>query len=154
MMDDFDEEGAVVRHKITQIYEICGLLLFYISAMEKTFGKLKMVDEKAGLSISENDALVEQIINCLVESSRAFEATVRVYCAMLTQLSSQTGESEARLADALMVMIAEVRLTPPGLPKMSSALRNVISSFLSNGPREPWRKPPCRLVRSWTMPWR
>lgn len=114
MMDDFDEEGAVVRHKITQIYEICGLLLFYISAMEKTVGKLKTVDEKAGLSISENDALVEQLINCLVESSRAFEATVRVYCAMLTQLSSQTGESETRLADALMVMIAEVRLTSPG----------------------------------------
>ena len=114
MMDDFDEEGAVVRHKITQIYEICGLLLFYISAMEKTVSKLKTVDEKAGLSSSENDALAEQLVSCLVESSRAFEATVRVYCAMLTQLSSQTGESEARLADSLMVMIAEVRLTSPG----------------------------------------
>ena len=114
MMDDFDEEGAVVRHKITQIYEICGLLLFYISAMEKTVGKLKVVDEKADLASEENDALVEQLVACLVEASRAFEATVRVYCAMLSQLSSQTGEAEASLGNALVVMIAEVRLTSPG----------------------------------------
>uniref|UniRef100_A0A7S3L8J5 Conserved Oligomeric Golgi complex subunit 6 C-terminal domain-containing protein n=1 Tax=Amphora coffeiformis TaxID=265554 RepID=A0A7S3L8J5_9STRA len=113
-MDDFDEEGAVVRHKITQIYEICGLLLFYISAMEKTFNKLKVVDEKAGLSSEENDALIDQLISCLNEASRSFEVTVRVYCAMLAQLSSQTGESESSLGNALMVMIAEVRLTSPG----------------------------------------
>ena len=114
MMDDFDEEGAVVRHKITQIYEICGLLLFYIAAMEKTVGKLKAVDEQAGFLSEENDALIEQLVSCLCEASRAFEATVRVYCAMLTQLSSQTGESESSLGNALMVMIAEVRLTSPG----------------------------------------
>ena len=113
-MDDFDEEGAVVRHKITQIYEICGLLLFYISAMEKTVNKLKAVDENAGLSSEGNDALIDQLINCLCEASRSFEVTVRVYCAMLTQLSSQTGESESNLGNALMVMIAEVRLTSPG----------------------------------------
>lgn len=114
MMDDFDEEGAVVRHKITQIYEICGLLLFYISAMDKTVRKLKSVDEKAGLSSEENDSLVEQLVSCLSETSRAFEATIRVYCAMLSQLSSQTGESESSLAHSLMLMIAEVRLTSPG----------------------------------------
>ena len=114
MIDDFDEEGAVVRHKITQIYDICGLVLFYISAMEKTVAKLKVVDEEAGLSTEENDALIEQLVNCLEEAARAFEATVRVYCAMLSQLSSQTGESESSLGHALVVMIAEVRLTSPG----------------------------------------
>jgi hypothetical protein len=118
MMDDFDEEGAVVRHKITQIYEICGLILFYVSAMEKTIGKLKVTDQGAGLVAEETDALVEQLVSCLVESSRAFEATVRVYCAMLNQLSSQTGESQASLGHALMVMIAEVRLTSPGFAQV------------------------------------
>jgi hypothetical protein len=116
MIDDFEEEGAVVRHKITQIYDICGLLLFYISAMEKTVTKLKVVDTQAGFTTEEdnNDTLMEQLIGCLKEAARAFEATTRVYCAMLTQLSSQTGDSETSLGHALVVMIAEVRLTSPG----------------------------------------
>merc|ERR1719162_2000481 len=39
-LDDFDEEGASTRAHLSQLYEICGLLSFYSSALEKSIAKL------------------------------------------------------------------------------------------------------------------
>ena len=122
MLDDFEEEGVIVRNKLTNLYDICGLLLFYLSAMQKAVGKLEMADEKRGLGATNMDSdsststnsLLSNLTMCLVESTRAFDATVRVYSAMLGQLSTSTGDSVATLAGTLISRIAEVRQTSPG----------------------------------------
>jgi len=119
MLDELEEEGSIVRNKLTNLYEICGLLLFYISAMEKTVRKLEKADEKKGLLSNESsednsNALLVNITTCLEEGSKAFEATVRVYSAMLGQLASSSSDSVAGMAKALVVRIAEVRRSSPG----------------------------------------
>jgi hypothetical protein len=40
MDDSLEEEGAVARGRLAQLYEICGLLLFYASAIDKAVLKL------------------------------------------------------------------------------------------------------------------
>jgi Conserved oligomeric complex COG6 len=147
----FDDEGAIVRNKLTHLYEICGLLLFYISAMSKTVGKLQEADinrikrrllkkraKMALLAKDENEegknndndddvletpsaimdpeanALIVCLIQSLEEAAKAFEASIRVYCAMLNQLSTTTGESQPNLVLAMMVRIAECRMSSPG----------------------------------------
>ena len=128
MLDDyFEEKDASVRNKLTNLYDICGLLLFYLSAMEKTIQKLEKADEKGGLhkaGLSEefgdpstspiSNALLVNVNACLNEGVKAFEATVRVYSATLGTLSTSSGESAANLAKALIVRIADVRQSSPG----------------------------------------
>jgi len=63
---------------------------------------------------SENNRLVACLYDCLVEATKAYEATIRVYGAMLDQLASMTGESEATLAHSMMVLLVDVRLKSPG----------------------------------------
>jgi len=40
MLDELEEEGSRARHKVTQLYEVCGLLLFYAGAMDTVEQKL------------------------------------------------------------------------------------------------------------------
>ena len=54
------------------------------------------------------------LLECLSEAARGFEATTRVYGAMLEQLSSLTGDSEASLVQSMLSLVAEVRLHSPG----------------------------------------
>eukprot|EP00535_Pseudo-nitzschia_heimii_P001798 CAMPEP_0197173636 /NCGR_PEP_ID=MMETSP1423-20130617/488_1 /TAXON_ID=476441 /ORGANISM="Pseudo-nitzschia heimii, Strain UNC1101" /LENGTH=811 /DNA_ID=CAMNT_0042622473 /DNA_START=80 /DNA_END=2515 /DNA_ORIENTATION=- len=115
-MDDFEEEGASLRTHLSQLYEICGLLLFYASAVEKTLTKLKSgtmtgseMDELAG-----ENPLIAAILHCLGEATNAFEASLRVYASMLEQLHLLTGDSEASLAHTMIVRIVEDRRDSPG----------------------------------------
>jgi len=113
--DDFEEEGAVVRTRLTHLYEICGLLLFYKSAMEKAISRLEDASEKkSDDEPSEANPVVVSLIECLVEATQAYEATIRVYGAMLDQLSATTGDSEASLVHAMIVLVASVRQSSPG----------------------------------------
>lgn len=108
--DEFEEEGSLIRTKLTHLLDICGLLLFYIPTMEKTMSKLV----KDGKEAEENNPLVESLQECLTEASKAFEASLRVYAAMLGQLTVATGESQAYLVKQLIEPLAEVRLSSPG----------------------------------------
>lgn len=125
LLDDFEEEGRTARSKLIHLYEICGLLLFYLSAMTKTVRKVQRLDEKCGLvsklDVDEEGGIGNSLLlnmkSCLTEGVKAFEATVRVYSATMASLSASTGESVASLAKALMLRIAEVRKSSPGFAK-------------------------------------
>jgi hypothetical protein len=54
------------------------------------------------------------ILDCLGEAANAYEASLRVYGAMLEQLTVLTGEPEASLAHAMIVRIVNVREASPG----------------------------------------
>lgn len=123
--DDFDEEGMMARTRLTHLYEICGLLLFYASAMEKSVQKLNTSksnsnsdgkDDSSEEKAPENDKnpLVACLLECVTEATKAYEATIRVYGAMLDQLSAATGDSEAILTHSMIVLIADVRMSSPG----------------------------------------
>jgi len=115
-LDDFDEEGASTRAHLSQLYEICGLLLFYSSALEKSIAKLSSTmsaKEKEALEAKDNP-LFAVILDCLGEAANAYEASLRVYGAMLEQLQLLTGDSEASLAHAMIVRIVDIRKESPG----------------------------------------
>lgn len=127
--DDLEEEGGLVRTHVAHLYEICGLLLFYASTIEKGVQKLKTTqqilqqsnsketDAEGGqLSAADDDKnpLVECLLECSDEASKAYEATVRVYGAMLDHLAVMTGESEASLVHQILVLLANVRVGSPG----------------------------------------
>lgn len=116
---DVEEEGASSRARLSNLYEICGLLLFYAAAVGKTMGKLNDGPERdssigeVGVMTEENP-LMTAMLDCLGEASNAFEASLRVYGAMLGQLNVITGDSEASLAHAMILRIVEVRKASPG----------------------------------------
>jgi hypothetical protein len=122
-MDDvFDEEGITARTRLTHLYEICGLLLFYAAAMDKSVQKLDTTDSdsmgdsdlQTSSPAKEKNPLVACLLECLTEATKAYEATIRVYGAMLDQLSASTGNSEASLAHSMVLVIADVRMSSPG----------------------------------------
>jgi hypothetical protein len=137
--DDFEEEGKLQRNRITHLYDICGLLLFYTSTMDKSMRKLSqehqdrkntteltestedatdeeaaVAEETAAIQDNTSNPLIACLWECFTEATQAYEATVRVYAAMMTQLSSTTGESESALVHALLVKIADVHSKSPG----------------------------------------
>lgn len=149
--DDLEEEeGTTTRTRVTHLYEICGLLLFYASTMEK--GVQKLVSAEASLDnkssetnddepppssssapLAKTNPLVECLLECLRDAAQAYEATQRVYAAMLDQLTILTGESEAALVHSMLVLIADARLSSPGFSQTveCSGDDNVWSTVLS-----------------------
>ena len=118
--DDLEEEGSVARSRLSQLYEICGLLLFYMSALEKGIHKLHVQEaEKMGTPASDIEAfpIVMAIMDCLGEATKAYEASLRVYGAMLEQLNILTGEPEASLAHTMIVRLVSVRQGSPGFAR-------------------------------------
>lgn len=146
MDDTWDDVHGNVRNRLAHLFDICGLLLFYQSATEKSIQKLQqqqlahqqkscggrdnaMVDTPTSSMheleeqkpLSEDDASKNPLLACLdecvVEGTKAYEATIRVYCAMLEQLSGITGNSEAHVAHSLLVLLADVRMSSPGFSR-------------------------------------
>jgi hypothetical protein len=117
MEDDLEEEGNLVRTRIKHLYSICGLLLFYQSVALKGVQKLESredEDERATLHQEEKNPLVDCFATCLDEACTAYEGMIRVYGAMLDQLSVMTGDSEASLVRAMLELLAETRTHSPG----------------------------------------
>ena len=116
--DDLEEEGSVARSRLAQLYEICGLLLFYMSALEKGVQKLQIQEaEKTGTTVPDNTEIfpiILSILDCLGEAANAYEASLRVYGTMLEQLNVLTGETEARLAYVMIERLVNVRQSSPG----------------------------------------
>lgn len=128
--DDFEEQGTLTRSRLAHLYEICGLLLFYASVMDKSLQKFQTPHSSAATTPDaeydtlaaatsatagpNRNPLVGCLLDCLSEATKAYEATQRVYSAMLDQLSVMTGESEAALVHSMLILIADVRLKSPG----------------------------------------
>ena len=102
-----EEEDAVARSRISALYNICGLLLFYKSAINKAVQKLRNDDE------TENP-LSRAIIECLLEATEAYAASCKVYAATLESLTLISGESGAQLTKSLLEIVANVRMSSPG----------------------------------------
>jgi hypothetical protein len=115
-INEVEEEGASARARLSQLYDICGLLLFYASALGKTTSKLQVVDAQGSSSETndEKNPLYVAMLDCLGEASKAYEASLRVYCAIFEQLNLLTGDSESSLAHAMIVQIADLRKASPG----------------------------------------
>lgn len=125
MMDELEEEGGRARHKVTQLYEICGLLLFYLSAMEHVEAKLDQpvgqssvrslhTEETPGMQKDEASPLMKVVIECLGEATSAYEAAFRVYAAMMENLALVSGNSEASLANRVIEGVVDARMASPG----------------------------------------
>jgi hypothetical protein len=113
--DEMEEEGALTRSRLGQLYEICGLLLFYSSAIGKGVERLEPKQSQSeNEQVAVSNPLVECLLQCLTEATQGYEATIRFYAAMLDQWSVMTGDSEATLAQSLLVLLAEVRKSSPG----------------------------------------
>jgi len=122
-MDD-DEEDAIAQSRASALYAICGLMLFYKSALEKSIRKLEKGRISSSMSKNESMAsmsrraienpLLVAIGECLSEACQAYVASIRVYGAMLESLSLSSGKSEAMLAQGMMERITNLRITSPG----------------------------------------
>jgi conserved oligomeric Golgi complex subunit 6 len=106
------DEGHIVRTRVMHLYEIGGLLLFYAAAMEKSQTKLQEPDAPG--PTEEPNPVIASVLECLTETTQAYEGAVRVYAALLGQLTTSTGDSEARLTSSLLALISDVRMNSPG----------------------------------------
>jgi hypothetical protein len=119
MTESIEEEGASTRNRLAQLYDICGLLLFYASALQRVEAKLQSGEEgksnqEGSVVPNDQNPLLSSMLDCLGEATNAYEASLRVYGAMMEQLNLLTGDSEASLANAMVVRIVEVRKASPG----------------------------------------
>mmetsp|Transcript_42695 Transcript_42695/g.48524 ORF Transcript_42695/g.48524 Transcript_42695/m.48524 type:complete len:781 (-) Transcript_42695:173-2515(-) len=122
-MDD-DNEELIAQTRASALYAICGLMLFYRSALEKSIGKLEKGNDMTSISMDASltslsrrpteNPLVVAIDNCLAEAYQAYVGSIKVYGAMLESLSLIGGSSEAVLAQGMIEKITNVRVTSPG----------------------------------------
>ena len=106
---DEEEEDVIARSRVSSLYSICGLLLFYGAALNKSIRKLNKSENP------KENPLITSITECLTEASQAYVASMKVYGAMLESMSLVSGISEATLVQSMMEQIAHVRVTSPGL---------------------------------------
>lgn len=121
---DEEDEEAIAQSRASSLYAICGLLLFYRSALKKSIDKLdkttatfseSMDESLASMSRKATDnPLLVSIDQCLAEACQAYVASIKVYGAMLESLSLIGGTSEATLAQGMMERITKIRTTSPG----------------------------------------
>ena len=106
---DEEEEDAVARSRVSSLYSICGLLLFYRSALQKAVAKLSNQFKS-----SSPNPLVVSIEECVAEASQAYVASIKVYAATLESLSLLGGDSEATLVQSMVEQVSRVRVASPG----------------------------------------
>jgi conserved oligomeric Golgi complex subunit 6 len=104
-----EEEDVVARSRVSSLYSICGLLLFYRAATQKTIGKLGNKSEN-----SQENPLITSLTECLQEATNAFVASLKVYSAILESLAILSGNTEASLVQSMIEQLSHVRMTSPG----------------------------------------
>lgn len=118
--DPMDDEGAQIRIRVSHLYDIAGLLLFYHSTIQRSVRKLQSsTATRVDGSASEeqetgSNPLLDCIMECLLEATQGYEATIRVYCAMLDQISIITGDSVGTLIHQLLITLIQIRTHSPG----------------------------------------
>jgi hypothetical protein len=126
-----EEEAGMARNRLASLYSICGLLLFYQSAMEKALGKLEKMNLTGGKASVEGAAgavfrnqmnpLVICLRECLSEGAKGFMASVKVYVATLESLAASSSDStttaattQVAVASEMIVRLCQVRGASPG----------------------------------------
>lgn len=124
-----NEEAANSESRISSLYSIAGLLLFYHSAVTKSISKLNQSSTTSQEDESEYESnkyklnLLNSLRDCLKEASSAYAASLKVYAAMLQSYASNIHDSsEATLANSIIVLISDTRLASPGFSSDASAL--------------------------------
>lgn len=114
---DQEDDGSHIRARVGQLYDISGLLLFYYTTILRSVSKLSgEADSRTDSSATAaaSSPLLVCIMECFVEATQGYEATVRVYCAMIDQIAILSGESIAILIQRLLVLLIQVRTNSPG----------------------------------------
>jgi hypothetical protein len=122
--DPMEDEGTQIRTRVSHLYDIAGLLLFYHSTIQKSVRKLhsstiSSASTRADAAVMEeigpcSNPLLDCIMECLSEAIQGYEATIRVYCAMLDQISTISGDSVAALIHQLLILLIQIRTHSPG----------------------------------------
>jgi conserved oligomeric Golgi complex subunit 6 len=116
--DDESEEATAAQNNTTHLLEICGLLQFYRGAVVKGLEKI---------GVQGDNPLSECLTECFTETESGFEASVRVYAAMLDSFSMATGDSETFLVTTLLDKLNTVRKNAPGFSADDSFDRRTLS---------------------------
>lgn len=112
-----DEEASSTGTRLSALYSVCGLLLFYHSAIDKVFRKLLSNTQKSSLKESfhkKNIVLVECISESLEECSRAFGSSLKVFSATIDVLANISDTSQSYLSANLLELLCKVRSVSPG----------------------------------------
>jgi len=101
-----EEEAGTARARLGSLYSICGLLLFYHSAMAKAAKKLEPTR-----SVNQ---LVQSLVDCISEGANAYAASLKVYVATLESLATLSNASQASVASETVTRLCQVRSASPG----------------------------------------
>lgn len=118
--NDFDDEGTLFLNRVIHLYEICGLLLFYKSAMEKGIEKLVEADlaifeqPRSDDSMDDVNPIISSLEECLQQTAEGFEATTRACGVLMNQLSASSGETSAIQARRMLSSMTDVHMSSPG----------------------------------------
>mmetsp|Transcript_27832 Transcript_27832/g.43187 ORF Transcript_27832/g.43187 Transcript_27832/m.43187 type:complete len:744 (+) Transcript_27832:58-2289(+) len=100
------DEESTLRNSISTLYLICGLLLFYHSAIFEKFGSAGGENDSTIASASIVDILME----CLEDAVSAYTASIKVYGATI---DSFVGD-QSMIASTLVDLISDTRKKSPG----------------------------------------
>jgi len=125
-----EEEASSARVRLASLYSVCGLLLFYHSAMKKAVNKLQLPKKKTSIQendddddddddddandLSKNNPIVRCLIECIQEATQAYAASLKVHNALLNQYAVSSNTSPAEVAHAAIVRLCNVRTASPG----------------------------------------
>ncbi|KAL7468320.1 hypothetical protein ACHAXS_008621 [Conticribra weissflogii] len=126
--NDTDDDGASSSlHRLVAVFSVCGLLKFYGSAVRKALKNLQTSQRRANHDEEEDPYYYcEEAKNpfllacdeCLSEAANSYVASLRAYGAML-EFHSGPDETEAQLAQKVIVRISEERVASPGFAEDS-----------------------------------
>lgn len=129
-----DEEAGSARARLSSLFSICGLLLFYHSAMEKLAKKLQKQQpdtEVKGSTDGFVNSLVQCVTECLTEGAKGYVASLKVYIATLDSFTSQSNTSRSAVASELMIRLCQVRGASPGYGIDYGDIPEDVSNILS-----------------------
>ena len=114
-----DEEAYSARMRLASLYSICGLLLFYDSAMEKVVQKLESSTIKEFDTALEKTGhrkcpLIECVTECLEEGSQAYGTSLKVYSAMIDSFAHSSNDSQSTISSTTVIRLCDVRSASPG----------------------------------------
>jgi len=115
-----DEEASSARMRLASLYSICGLLLFYHSAMEKVVQKIESNTTREGDTLSGEKIgaskcpLIQCLAECLEEGSQAYGTSLKVYSAMLDSFAQSSNISHSSISSAVVTRLCDVRSASPG----------------------------------------
>ena len=126
-----EEEASTARIRLASLYSICGLLLFYKSAMDKAAKKLKVLDDREGEGSPQGNPLVECLLECIDEAARAYVLSLKVHIATFGSHISVSNESQASVAYEVINRLCDVRVASPGYGIESESVPKEINDMLS-----------------------